>query len=87
MENLPANLKLTSHSMKKALPHVLTMHLSWTSLMIMLHKPFYRPFAQLPTSGSAPSSSTELSVKVSRRALAIEAITDLAPCPLLNAAM
>jgi hypothetical protein len=65
LEALPAVLKLNSHSIKSALPHVLTMHLSWASFVIMLHKPFYRPVAQLPSGGPLANVNAETVVKVS----------------------
>jgi len=73
LESLPASLKLNSHSIKSALPHVLTMHLSWASFVIMLHKPFYRPVAQLPSGGPPSNVNAETAVKVSRRRLVPQA--------------
>jgi len=72
LEGLPAALKLNSHSIKSALPHVLTMHLSWASFVIMLHKPFYRPVAQLPSGGPPSNLNAETAVKVSDRGLSCQ---------------
>lgn len=68
LEALPPALKLNSHSIRSALPHVLTMHISWASFMIMLHKSFYRPLVNLPTTGNgdqpASNHNAMLAVKV-----------------------
>lgn len=65
LEQLPPALVITSHT-RKARPHILMMHLSWAWLVILLHRPFYRPLAgksTTPTAESAaPASSTSASV-------------------------
>ncbi|KAH8080060.1 fungal-specific transcription factor domain-containing protein, partial [Filobasidium floriforme] len=72
LEALPPALKLNSHSIRSALPHILTMHISWASFMIMLHKPFYRPLVNLPTTGNgeqpASNHNAMLAVKQCDRA-------------------
>jgi hypothetical protein len=47
-ENLPPSLVLNYASPKNALPHILMMHLSHAWLVILLHRPFYRPLNNLP---------------------------------------
>ncbi|GHJ84926.1 hypothetical protein NliqN6_1328 [Naganishia liquefaciens] len=56
-EQLPPHLVITSHSTKNLLPHILMMHLSWSWLSVLLHRPFYRPTARLP--GNPPKPEQE----------------------------
>jgi hypothetical protein len=56
LEQLPPALVLSSHSPKNGLPHILQLHLSWSWLVILLRRPFYRPMAGMPAdSASTPS--------------------------------
>ncbi|WWD21795.1 hypothetical protein CI109_106283 [Kwoniella shandongensis] len=52
LESLPPALTFHNHAPKNALPHILMMHLSHAWLVILLHRPFYRPLAGLPASAS-----------------------------------
>ncbi len=51
------------------MPHILMMHLSWAWLVILLHRPFYRPLASMASraeEGAAPTGyGAALAVKVS----------------------
>ncbi|WVR06185.1 hypothetical protein IAU60_003215 [Kwoniella sp. DSM 27419] len=63
LESLPPALVYYNHSPKNGLPHILMLHLTHAWLVILLHRPFYRPLSGLPagSSGSGtvpPGSST-----------------------------
>lgn len=57
-ENLPASVALNYVVPKNALPHILMMHLSHAWLVILLHRPFYRPLNNLPGSGELTAVAT-----------------------------
>ncbi|WRT67559.1 uncharacterized protein IL334_004531 [Kwoniella shivajii] len=63
LESLPPALTFHNHAPKNGLPHILMLHLSQAWLVILLHRPFYRPLAGLPSGSSSdgaipPGSST-----------------------------
>lgn len=60
LEQLPPALAITSHT-RNARPHILMMHLSWAWLVILLHRPFYRPLAGKSTTESSASSTSTTS--------------------------
>lgn len=71
LENLPPSLVVNYHSPKNCMPHVLMMHLSHAWLVILLHRPFYRPLAGLPSGSTAKDTNPATSkaawaVKVSQ---------------------
>ncbi|OCF30960.1 hypothetical protein I316_07366 [Kwoniella heveanensis BCC8398] len=49
LEALPPCLTFNNNSPKNGLPHILMLHLSHAWLVILLHRPFYRPLAGMPT--------------------------------------
>ncbi|KAK8847702.1 hypothetical protein IAR55_005561 [Kwoniella newhampshirensis] len=55
LESLPPALTFYNHAPKNGLPHILMLHLSHAWLVILLHRPFYRPLAGLPASASHSS--------------------------------
>jgi hypothetical protein len=56
-ENLPSSLALNYASPKNALPHILMMHLSHAWLVILLHRPFYRPLHGMPGVPGEPNAA------------------------------
>jgi hypothetical protein len=82
LEQLPPALVINSHA-KNALPHILMMHMSWAWLVILLHRPFYRPRAGMPgnsTKGQDTASyNAALAVKV-RSSADVAKMTALRPC-------
>lgn len=70
LEGLPQSLALNVHSPYNALPHILMMHLSHAWLVILLHRPFYRPLAGHSTEApTAQSNRAAWAVKVSLSSL------------------
>ena len=68
-ENLPSSLALNYASPKNALPHILMMHLSHAWLVILLHRPFYRPLHGMPGIPGEPNAAANRAasaVKVSQ---------------------
>ncbi|WWC95840.1 hypothetical protein V866_002707 [Kwoniella sp. B9012] len=56
LESLPPSLTFHNHAPKNALPHILMLHLSHAWLVILLHRPFYRPLAPLPTGSNSDNA-------------------------------
>lgn len=48
VKDLPSSLQIDLASPGNAMPHILMMHLSHAWLVILLHRPYYRPLARLP---------------------------------------
>ncbi|ORY32910.1 fungal-specific transcription factor domain-domain-containing protein [Naematelia encephala] len=61
LESLPPALTFHNHAPKNGLTHILMLHLSHAWLVILLHRPFYRPLAGLPASASSGTSNTQSS--------------------------
>ncbi|WWC70565.1 uncharacterized protein I206_104516 [Kwoniella pini CBS 10737] len=57
LESLPPSLTFHNHAPKNGLPHILMMHLSHAWLVILLHRPFYRPLAPLPNGANSDSAA------------------------------
>ncbi|WWC62347.1 uncharacterized protein I303_104943 [Kwoniella dejecticola CBS 10117] len=57
LEGLPPSLAIHNHAPKNGLPHILMMHLSHAWLVILLHRPFYRPLAPLPNGANSDSAA------------------------------
>jgi hypothetical protein len=59
--DLPSSISLDIESPINALPHILMVHLSHAWLIILLYRPFYRPFAGLSTSDLSGEKETSQS--------------------------
>lgn len=72
LADLPQSLVLHVEAPNNALPHILMIHLSHAWLVILLYRPFYRPFAGLlngetsKESGRTQSGHVAWAVKVCR---------------------
>ena len=62
--DLPSSISLDIGSPINALPHILMIHLSHAWLIILLYRPFYRPFAGLLTSDLSEETETSQSAHV-----------------------
>nr|XP_019045924.1 hypothetical protein I302_06315 [Kwoniella bestiolae CBS 10118]OCF24854.1 hypothetical protein I302_06315 [Kwoniella bestiolae CBS 10118] len=57
LESLPPTLTFHNHVPKNGLPHILMLHLSHAWLVILLHRPFYRPLAPLPNGSNSDNAT------------------------------
>jgi hypothetical protein len=61
LADLPSTISLDIESPVNALPHILMIHLSHAWLIILLYRPFYRPFAGLLTNDLSEEMETSQS--------------------------